>query len=88
MTNKHNLPKDILQKVKFMWGNAKFVGSYKSKKAYFENIVKVENVTLEEAENIGVDDMGFINSNITGKLYAFYLNCKPDVFEEKTLLGK
>ena len=30
MLNKHNLPTDILQKVKFMWGDARFIGSYKS----------------------------------------------------------
>ena len=26
----HNLPQDILQKVKFMWGDARFIGSYES----------------------------------------------------------
>lgn len=78
--NKHNLPTDILQKVKFMWGDARFIGSYKSKEDYYQNIVNVENVSLEEAKDIGNDDMGFINSNIDGKLYAFYLNCEPDVF--------
>ena len=77
----HNLPQDILQKVKFMWGDAKFVGSYESKEEYYKKISEIENVSIEEAEYIGDDDMGFITSNITGKLYAFYLNCQPDVFE-------
>ena len=81
MTNKNKLPQDILDKVNFMWDTAKFVGSYNSKEEYYKKISEIENIDLEEAEDIGNDDMGFVTSNITGKLYAFYLNTISDNFD-------